>query len=116
MKYIILIIVFLSPLALAQGSDYWSTNKTMNMPSGVATTSCSHYSGLDQNADETKLANEIYKRWLKGWVSSFAMYSNWNVRDIEETEYLSFLQEYCSNFPLNTIGMAAHTFTYRVKQ
>ena len=116
MKQIIFAMLFFSSFALAQGSDYWSTNKTMNMPSGVATTSCNYYNGLDQNTEETKLANEIYKRWLKGWVSSFVMYSDWDVRNIEEAEYLSFLQEYCSGFPSNTIGMAAHTFTYRVKQ
>ena len=104
-----------SGLALAEGSDYWSKNKTMNMPFGVATTACSFYNGLDQNADETLFVNEIYKHWLKGWVSSFAMYSDWDVRDIDDSEYLTFIQTYCSEFPNYTIGMAAHTFTYRIK-
>lgn len=96
-------------------TDYWSDNKTMNLPLGVATTSCDFYNKLDQADEHTALMNEIYKRWLKGWVSSFAMYSDWGIRDIAESEYLIFLQEYCGKFPSNTIGMAAHTFTFRVK-
>ena len=88
----------------------------MTMPSGVATTACSFYNNLEQSNDQTALMNEMYKRWLKGWVSSFAMYSDWNVREIEESEYLEFIRTYCGKFPQNTIGMAAHTFTYRVKK
>jgi hypothetical protein len=42
----------------------------MNLPSGVATTSCDFYNKLDQTAEQTALMNEIYKRWLKGWVGS----------------------------------------------
>jgi len=38
----------------------------MNLPSGVATTSCDFYNKLDQTAEQTALMNEIYKRWLKG--------------------------------------------------
>jgi hypothetical protein len=105
-----------SSSVLADGSDYWSQNKTMNLPSGVATTSCTFYNNLDQAAEQTVLMNEIYKRWLKGWVSSFAMYSDWDIRDIKESEYLEFIQMYCDKFPSNTLGMAAHTFTYRVKR
>jgi len=116
MKSIFLILVLLPCLASAEKSDYWSNNKTMNLPKGVATTACSFYNNLDQNTDKTALMNEIYTRWMKGWVSSFAMYSDWGIRDIKETEYLEFLQLYCNKFPNNTIGMAAHTFTYRVKQ
>lgn len=101
---------------MAEKSDYWSSNKTMNLPKGVATTACSFYNNLDQTSNKTALMNEIYTRWIKGWVSSFAMYSDWGIRDIKETEYLEFLQQYCKKFPNNTIGMAAHTFTYRVKQ
>lgn len=116
MRSLILIISLLSSISYADGTDYWSNNKTMNMPSGVATTSCGFYNELDQSAEQTVLINEIYKRWLKGWVSSFAMYSDWGIRDIEESEYLAFIQTYCSKFPNNTIGMAAHTFTYRIKK
>lgn len=103
-------------ISYAEGTDYWSKNKTMNMPSGVSSTACSFYNGLDQNAEQTVIMNEVYKRWLKGWVSAFAMYSDWNVRDIQEAEYLEFIQSYCEKFPNNTIGMAAHAFTYRVKK
>ena len=116
MKSLIVLLFLLPSLVFAEGSDYWSKNKTMNMPSGVATTACSFYNGLDQNSNETQLMNEIYKRWLKGWVSSFAMYSDWDVRDIADSEYLEFIQAYCTKLPNNTIGMAAHTFTYRVKK
>ncbi|WP_444995698.1 hypothetical protein [Aliikangiella sp. IMCC44359] len=116
MKYIVLILVLLPNLALAEKSDYWSTNKTMNLPKGVATTACSFYNNLDQSSDQTKLMNEIYSRWLRGWVSSFAMYSDWDIRDIEETEYLQFIQSYCKEFPNNIIGMAAHAFTFKVKR
>ena len=116
MKSIPVVLMFLSSPILAEGTDYWSKDKTMNMPSGVATTGCSFYNNLDQSDDQTVLMNEIYKRWLKGWVSSFAMYSDWNIRKIEESEYLEFIKTYCDEFPQNTIGMAAHTFTYRVKK
>ena len=116
MKLLFVILALLPSLVLAENSDYWSNNKTMNLPKGVATTACSFYNGLDQNTDQTALMNEIYTRWLKGWVSSFAMYSDWGIRDIKETEYLVFIQAYCKEFPNNTIGMAAHTFTYKVKQ
>jgi len=116
MKSLFLILVLLPCLAFAEKSDYWSNNKTMNLPKGVATTACSFYNNLDQGDDQTALMNEIYTRWMKGWVSSFAMYSDWGIRDIKKTEYLEFLQLYCNKFPNNTIGMAAHTFTYRVKQ
>jgi len=116
MKSLLAILILLPSLALAEKSDYWSSNKTMNLPKGVATTSCGFYNGLDQNTDKTALMNEIYTRWLKGWVSAFAMYSDWGIRDIKENEYLEFLQIYCKEFPNNTIGMAAHTFTYKVKQ
>ena len=116
MRLTVAVLMFLSSSVLASGTDYWSKNKTMNMPSGVATTACSFYINLDPSDDQTALMNEIYKRWLKGWVSSFSMYSDWDVRKIEESEYLEFIQTYCSKFPQNTIGMAAHTFTYRVKK
>lgn len=116
MKCIFAILFLVPGLVFAQGSDYWSKNKTMNLPHGVATTACSFFNGLDPKADETALMHEIYKRWLKGWVSSFAMYSDWGVRNIEDREYLEFLTAYCTEFPNNTLAMAAHTFTYRVKQ
>jgi len=116
MKSLLLFLALLPCVVFAEKSDYWSNNKTMNLPKGVATTACSFYNNLDQNTDKTALMNEIYTRWIKGWVSSFAMYSDWGIRDIKETEYLEFLQLYCKKFPNNTIGMAAHTFTYRVKQ
>lgn len=116
MKLLIIIFALFPCLVTAGNSDYWSNNKTMNLPKGVATTACSFYNGLDQNKDETVLMNEIYTRWIKGWVSSFAMYSDWGIRNIKEPEYLEFLQAYCKKFPNNTIAMAAHTFTYRVKQ
>lgn len=116
MRFTIFLLLLTSSFSYAEGTDYWSKNKTMNIPSGVATTACSFFNGLDQNSEQTALMNEIYKRWLKGWISAFAMYSDWDVRDIEETEYLEFIQTYCAKFPNNTIGMAAHTFTYRVKK
>ena len=116
MRLIIFAAILLSSSVFAGGTNYWSENKTMNMPLGVATTACSFYNDLDQTAEQTVLMNAMYERWLKGWVSSFAMYSDWNIRDIEETEYLEFIQTYCGKFPQNTIGMAAHTFTYRVKK
>ena len=112
--FFILIAVFSSQIQ-AEGTDYWSKDKKMNIPSGVATTECNFYNKLDQTADETALIKEIYRRWLKGWVSSFAMYSDWGIRKIDETEYLEFIQTYCAKFPNNTLGMAAHTFTFRVK-
>jgi len=108
--------LFSSQLCFAGSPDYWTKNKTMNLPKGVATTSCSYYNTLDQNSDEIRLVNEIYKRWMKGWVSSFAMYSDWDIREIDDSEYITFLQIYCGEFPQNTIAMAAHTFTYRVKK
>lgn len=116
MKTILFVIILLSFPVMADGTDYWTQNKSMNLPSGVATTSCGFYNKLDQTAEQTVLMNEIYKRWLKGWVSSFSMYSDWGIRDIKENEYLEFIQMYCSKFPKNTIGMAAHTFTFRVKK
>ena len=116
MKFIYVVLFLLPSLVFAEGSDYWSKNKTMNLPSGVATTSCSFFNRLDKTAEETVLMHEIYKRWLKGWVSSFAMYSDWDIRDIEDAEYLDFIEIYCVEFPRNTIGMAAHTFTFRVKK
>jgi len=116
MRTLFLILVLLPSFSSAERSDYWANNKNMNLPKGIATTACSFYNGLDQSIDETALMNEIYTRWLKGWVSSFAMYSDWGIRDIGETEYLEFIQLYCNKFPRNTIGMAAHTFTYRVKK
>jgi hypothetical protein len=116
MKFLFVILVLFPNLLLAEKSDYWSTNKTMNLPKGVATTACHFYNDLDQNTDQTQIMNELYSRWLRGWVSSFAMYSDWGIRDINETEYLVFIQGYCKEFPNNTIGMAAHLFTYKVKQ
>lgn len=115
MKLFFLVIILLSLPTVADGTDYWSQNKSMNLPSGVATTSCDFYNKLDQTSDKAELMNEIYKRWLKGWVSSFAMYSDWGIRDIEENEYLEFIKNYCGKFPHSTLGMAAHTFTFRVK-
>lgn len=116
MRLTVVILMFLSSSVFANGTDYWSKNKTMNMPSGVATTSCSFYNNLDPSDDQAVLMSEIYKQWLKGWISSFAMYSDWGVRKIEDSEYIEFIQAYCRKFPQNTIGMAAHTFTYRVKK
>lgn len=116
MKSLLMILILLPSLVFAEKSDYWSNTKNMNLPKGVATTACSFYNSLDQSADTTVFMNEIYTRWIKGWVSSFAMYSDWGIRDIKEAEYLEFLQLYCKKFPNNTIGMAAHTFTYRVKR
>ena len=115
MKSLLFVLSLFSFPVFADGTNYWSQNKPMNLPSGVATTSCDFYNKLDQTAEQTALMNEIYKRWLKGWVGSFAMYSDWAVRDIEENEYLGFIKTYCGKFPNNTLGMAAHTFTYRVK-
>ena len=54
--------LFSSQLCFAGSPDYWTKNKTMNLPKGVATTSCSYYNTLDQNSDEIRLVNEIYKR------------------------------------------------------
>jgi len=88
MRLTVVVLIFLSSSVMANGTDYWSKNKIMNMPSGVAATACSFYNNLDPSDDQTTLMNERYKRWLKGWVSSFAMYSDWNVRKIEESEYL----------------------------
>lgn len=116
LKLLVFFIFLSSSLSYASGSDFWSKNKAMNMPSGVATTACSFYNSLDQSSEKTVFANEIYKRWLRGWVSAFAMYSDWEVRDIEDNEYLQFIQIYCAKHPNNTIGMAAHAFTYRVKK
>jgi len=115
LKSLLFVLSLFSFSVFADGTNYWSQNKPVNLPSGVATTSCDFYNKLDQTAEQTVLMNEIYKRWLKGWVGSFAMYSDWAVRDIEENEYLGFIKTYCDKFPNNTLGMAAHTFTYRVK-
>lgn len=43
------------------------------------------------------------------------MYVDWDIRKIETDEYLNWFKSYCSEFPRNTLGMAAHTFTFRVK-
>lgn len=118
-KYLNLSLLFIlfSPLpSLAENTDYWSKNKTMNMPVGLGTTPCYYYNGLDENEDQMAIINEMYKQWMIGWVSSFAMYGDWQLRNIGDNEYIEFLIEYCSKFPQNTVGMAAHTFTYRVKK
>ena len=116
MRTLLLLLCLASFFSHAEGTDYWSKNKTMNMPHGVATTACSFYNNLDKSSEQTVLMNEIYKRWLKGWVGGFVIYSDWDVRDIEESEYLEFLITYCEEFPNNTLAMAAHTFTYRIKK
>lgn len=116
MRFLIILMSLAIAVTCMAGTDYWSKNKTMNMPTGVATTSCSFYNRLDQTTDKTAVMNEFYKRWLKGWVSAFVMYSDWDVRDIDDSEYINFIKEYCARFPNNTIGMAAHTFTYRIKK
>ncbi len=108
--------LFSSQLCLAGTPDYWTKNKTMNLPKGIATTSCSYYNSLDLTSDEAELLNELYKRWMKGWVGGFAMYSDWDIRKIDDSEYINFLKTYCQKFPKNTIAMAAHTFTFRVKK
>ena len=116
MRLTLLLLSFLSTAVFANQTDYWSKDKEMDMPSGIATTACSFYNSLDPSDNQTALMNELYKRWLKGWVSSFIMYSDWDIRKIEDTEYIGFIRSYCSKFPQNTIGMAAHTFTYKVKK
>ena len=35
---------------------------------------------------------------------------------IDDSEYIKFLKDYCNKFPNNTLAMAAHTFTFRVKK
>ena len=117
MKKIALLMILVVPcLAFAEGSDYWSKNKDINFPIGIGTTACSFYNNLDQASEQTKVLNEFYSRWMDGWVSSFAVYSDWNIRNIEKTEYITFLKQYCKEFPDLTIARAAHTFTYRVKK
>jgi hypothetical protein len=116
MRYILLALLLITSYSYAEGSDYWSKNKTMNLPSGAATTACWFYNDLDQSTEKAMIMNEMYKRWLKGWVSGFAMYTDWNIRDIEDGEYIAFIQAYCAEFPKNTLGMAAHAFTHRVKK
>ena len=116
MRKVILLALLLPAFAFGEGSDYWSKDKDINLPVGIGTTACSFYNDLDQSSEQTQVMNEFYSRWMDGWVSSFAMYSDWNIRNIEKTEYITFLKNYCKEFPQFTIARAAHTFTYRVKQ
>tara|TARA_R110002072_G_scaffold147274_2_gene294516 strand:+ start:1505 stop:1894 length:390 start_codon:yes stop_codon:yes gene_type:complete len=114
--YIIVLTHIGTQHSFADNSDYWTKNKTMNLPKGVATTTCSYFNELNISNKNIDIINELYKRWMKGWVSGFAMYSDWDVRDIEDNEYIDFLKTYCIKFPQNNLSRAAHTFTYRIKK
>jgi hypothetical protein len=115
MKILLLLTLLIPNYSFADGSDYWSKDKNINLPSGIGTTTCGFYNNLDKSDETTEALNELFRTWMTGWVSSFATYSDWNIRNIEESEYIEFLQEYCKAFPQYTISRAAHTFTYRVK-
>lgn len=68
MKSIIYLLLLLPCLSYANGIDYWSKNKPTTFRKGIATTSCSFYNQLDQSSEQTHLINELYKRWLDGWL------------------------------------------------
>uniref|UniRef100_A0A2A4YUL2 Uncharacterized protein n=1 Tax=OCS116 cluster bacterium TaxID=2030921 RepID=A0A2A4YUL2_9PROT len=113
---IIMFLIGLSGACFADSTDYWSKNKTMKFPGEVATTSCVYFNEINVTSPDKVLINEFYVRWLEGWVSGFVMYADWDIRTIERQEYIEWFKVYCSKFPENSLGMAAHAFAFRVKK
>jgi hypothetical protein len=116
MKNVFFLLLLFPCVCFAAGADHWSAHKNTNAHKGVGTTSCEFYNQIDQKNKSARVMNDLYKQWMDGWVSSFAMYSNWEVRDIDDAEYLVFLKNHCEKFPKSTIGMAAHAFAFSVKK
>lgn len=109
-------LVSFTSLCAANNTDYWSINKTMKFPGEVAITSCKYFNKTNATSTDKNLINEFYVRWLEGWVSGFVMYADWDIRTIERREYIEWFNVYCSKFPENSLGMAAHAFAFRVKK